>query len=281
MARPLAAGESVLFLDRKQRRYLRRLRPGAMVRVRDGTIESEKLIGLAEGSRIRTSLGDEFLVFRPTYAELIPALPRSAQVIYPKDTATILLWGNVRSGSAVLEAGVGPGALSMALLRVIGPTGRLVSYEIREDFATLARDNVRRFHGEAPNWQLEVRDVTAGIDERDLDTVVLDFPEPWRALDAVAAALRPGGVFVGYLPTVLQVKTLVDALVEHRAFAAIETFETLLRPWYVAERSIRPEHRMVAHTAFLIVARSVPVPAAESSPPPADESSLPPANRSA
>ena len=256
---PLTAGENVIFFDRKQRRYLKRLRPGAMVRVRDGTIEADRLIGLAEGSRVRTSLGDEFLVLRPTYAEIVPRLPRSAQVIYPKDTAMILLVGDVQPGAAVLEAGVGPGALTMALLRAVGSEGRLTSYELREDFARMARENVTRFlrPDGAPNWNLEIRDVTAGIDERDLDTVVLDFPEPWRALDAVAEALRPGGVFVGYLPTVLQVKTLVDTLQAHRSFDAIETFETLLRPWHVAGASIRPEHRMIAHTAFLITARRV------------------------
>lgn len=252
---PLEAGESVLFVDRKRRHYLKRLRPGVPVRLRDGTVPVDEIIGLAEGSPVRTSLGDRFLVFRPTYAELVPALPRTAQVIYPKDAATILLWGDVRAGSRVLEAGVGPGALTMAILRTIGPDGRLFSYEIRPEFADMARGNVTRFHGAADNWQLEVRDVTEGIAERDLDTVILDFPEPWRALDAVATALRPGGVFVGYLPTVLQVKTLVDALVVHPAYESIDTFETMLRPWHVAERSIRPEHRMVAHTAFLIVAR--------------------------
>jgi tRNA (adenine57-N1/adenine58-N1)-methyltransferase len=208
---------------------------------------------------VRTSLGDEFLVLRPTYAEIVPRLPRSAQVIYPKDTAMILLAGDVQPGSSVLEAGVGPGALTMALLRAVGTEGRVVSYELREDFARMARDNVARFlhPGGSPNWKLEVRDVTAGIDERDLDTVILDFSEPWRALDGVASALRPGGVFVGYLPTVLQVKALVDALRAHPSFDAVETFETLLRPWHVAGASIRPEHRMVAHTAFLIVARRV------------------------
>ena len=254
---PLAAGENVVFFDRKQRRYLKRLRAGATVRVRDGTIEADRVIGLDEGSRVRTSLGDEFLVLRPTYAEIVPRLPRSAQVIYPKDTAMILLAGDVQPGSAVLEAGVGPGALTMALLRAVGTEGRLVSYELREDFAAMARENVARFHGAAPNWTLHVRDVTAAIDERDLDTVVLDFSEPWRALDAVAGALRPGGVFVGYVPTVLQVKALVDGLQAHRSFDAIESFETLLRPWHVAGASVRPEHRMVAHTAFLIVARRV------------------------
>jgi tRNA (adenine57-N1/adenine58-N1)-methyltransferase catalytic subunit len=259
---PLEPGESVLFVDRKRRHYLKRLRAGTAVRLRDGTVPADEIIGLPEGSPIRTSLGERFLVFRPTYAELVPALPRTAQVIYPKDAATILLWGNVRAGSRVLEAGVGPGALTMAILRTVGPEGRLFSYEIREEFAEMARGNVARFHGATESWQLEVRDVTAGIDERDLDTVILDFPEPWRALDATAAALRPGGVFVGYLPTVLQVKTLVDALVAHHAYESIDTFETMLRPWHVAERSIRPEHRMVAHTAFLIVARRLADPPA-------------------
>jgi tRNA (adenine57-N1/adenine58-N1)-methyltransferase len=155
----------------------------------------------------------------------------------------------------VVEVGTGPGALTLALLRAVGPTGTLVSYEVREDFAARAQDNVARFHGPAPNWRLRVADAFEGLHERDVDRIVIDLAEPWRLLDAVATALRPGGVVTGFVPTALQVKQFVDALRAHGGFAAVETLETLTRFWHVRDRSLRPEHRMVAHTGFLIFAR--------------------------
>ena len=251
----LEADESVLFIDRKNRAYLKRLRPGSMLSLRGGRLEASAVIGLADGSRVKSSVNETFLVIRPTYAELILHLPRKAQVIYPKDTGFILLSGDVFPGATVIEAGVGPGALTMALLRAVGEHGRVVSYELREDFVDMAKQNVARFYGDAANWTIHLGDVCEGIEERDVDRVVLDVPEPWRALDSIAAALRPGGVFVGYLPTVLQVKSLVDALETHPAFGLVETFENLVRHWHVRGLSIRPEHRMVAHTGFLTVAR--------------------------
>jgi tRNA (adenine57-N1/adenine58-N1)-methyltransferase len=251
----LEAGEAVLFIDRKERQYLRILRPGVTLKLRDGRIEGDSVIGLAEGSRVATSMGDHFLVLRPTYAELVLNLPRQATVIYPKDVGLILTWGDIRPGATVLEAGVGPGALTIALLRAVGAEGRVISYECRADFARIAAENVARYHGEAPNWRLEAGDVYEALPEHDLDRVVLDVPEPWRALEHVAAALRPGGVFLGYLPTILQVKSLADALERHAAFGAIEIFESLLRSWRSRGQSLRPEHRMVAHTGFLTLAR--------------------------
>lgn len=251
----LASGDSVLFIDRKDRQYLKLLRPGAKISVRGGQVECDAVIGLPEGSRVKNSMNETFIVLRPTYAQLVPNLPRQAQVIYPKDVGFILLWGDIVPGATVLEAGVGPGALTIALLRAVGPNGRLISYECREDFAQMAADNVARFFGAAPNWTLKSGDVYEAIPESAIDRLVLDVPEPWRTLDHAAACLRPGGVFVGYLPTVLQVKTLVDELQQHDSFGAIESFENLLRFWHVRGQSIRPEHRMVAHTGFLVIAR--------------------------
>lgn len=253
--RPLAANESVLFIDRKERQYLKRLRAGAKIHLQDGTLDCDSVIGIADGSRVRNSSNQTYLVLRPTYAQLIPNLPRKAQVIYPKDAALILVWGDVFPGATVVEAGVGPGALTMALLRGVGPTGRLVSIEAREDFAKMAAENVARFHGEAPNWSLRIGDVYDSIPETGVDRVILDVTEPWRAIDNVAGALVSGGVFVGYVPTVLQMKNLMDALAAHPEFAAVEAFESLVRGWHSRELSIRPEHRMVAHTGFLVVAR--------------------------
>lgn len=252
---PFHPGDAVLFIDRKDRRYLKLLRAGATLSVRGGQVPCDEVIGLPEGSRVRSSIGDVFLALRPTYAELVLNLPREAQVIYPKDVGQILVWGDVYPGAAVLEAGVGPGALTLALLRAVGPGGRVISYELREDHVRMARNNLERFGGPIENWTVKIADVYAAIDERDLDRIVLDVPEPWRALDNVALALRPGGLLVGYLPTVLQVKSLVDALYGHAAFGLTQTFETLTRFWHVRGQSIRPEHRMVAHTGFLTIAR--------------------------
>src|SRR6059058_585503 len=250
----LRAEEAVVLIDRKERNYLRVLRRGRSISVRGAPLACDALIGLAEGSTVETASGEPLLVLRPTYAQLIPSLPRRAQPIYPKDVGPILLWGDIWPGAHVVEVGTGPGALTIALLRAVGPTGRLTSYEARDDFATLARENVARYHGAADNWTLRVADAFEGLDERDVDRLIVDLAEPWRLLDAVAGTLRPGGVLTAFLPTVLQVKQLVDAL-RAGCFGAVETLETLARFWHVHDRSIRPAHRMVAHTGFLVFAR--------------------------
>ncbi len=251
----LRAGDAVLFIDQKEREYLRVLRAGTRVHIRAGTVQADHLIGLEEGRTVYNTAQEAFLVLRPTFAQLIPNLPRRAQVIYPKDIGPILLWGDIYPGATVIEVGAGPGALSMALLRAVGPQGRLVSYEARQDFAEMAQANVRQFYGEAPNWTIKVVDAGAGIDEREVDRMTIDIAEPWHLLPAAAAALRPGGLIVGYVPTVLQVKQLVDALRAHGGFAAVQLFETMLRFWHVKQLSIRPEHRMIGHTGFIVVAR--------------------------
>ncbi len=250
----LKENDAVLFIDRKGRRYLKRLQRGRRLTIR-GEILADELYGLEEGSRVRLSSGEIFLVLRPTYADLIPHLPRRAQVIYPKDTGPMLLWGDVFPGATVIEGGVGAGALTLALLRALGPTGRLISYELREDFAAAARENVAAFFGAAPNWSLKLRDLFLGFDETGVDRLFLDLAEPAHALEHAARALRPGGVVVCYVPTALQLKQTVDGLRAGTDFAEVECFETLLRQWQVKDLSVRPVHRMVAHTGFIIVAR--------------------------
>ncbi len=192
---------------------------------------------------------------RPTYADLIPLLPRRAQVIYPKDTGPLLVWGDVFPGATVIEGGTGAGALTIALLRAVGPAGRVISYELREDFAAAARRNVAVFFGEAPNWTLRVRDLYQGFEETGVDRMFLDLAEPKGAIEFAARALRPGGVLVCYVPTALQLKETVEALNRSPWFAETESFETLLRNWHVKGMSVRPVHRMVAHSGFIIVAR--------------------------
>jgi tRNA (adenine57-N1/adenine58-N1)-methyltransferase catalytic subunit len=194
-------------------------------------------------------------VFRPSLAQYILKMPRGAQVIYPKDLGAIVMAADIFPGAVVLEAGTGSGALTMTLLRAVGVDGRVISEEIREDFARRAAANIHRFMGETPNLEIRIRDIYAGIDVHDVDRIVLDLPEPWRIVDGIAKALRPGGYVVSYLPTVLQVKQLVDTLSRQGEFALVDTVEVLERYWHVADMSIRPEHRMVAHTGFLTVAR--------------------------
>jgi len=254
----LQAGDTVLFIDRKEREYLRTLKTGGRISLHGGLLQADQVIGLPEGSLVHTARNEPFRIFRPTYAHLIPNLPRKAQVIYPKDVGIMLLWGDVFPGASVVEVGAGPGALTIALLRAIGPTGTLVTVEAREDFCEMSRENVTRFFGEASNWTLMLGDAYEGIEAHDADRLLIDVPEPWRVLPHAARALRPGGILVGYVPTVVQVKALVDELRAHAGFAAIEVMENLLRFWHVKDLSVRPEHRMVAHTGFIIVARRVP-----------------------
>jgi tRNA (adenine57-N1/adenine58-N1)-methyltransferase catalytic subunit len=250
----LKENDAVLFIDRKGRRYLKVLRRGKKLEIR-GDLAPESLYGIEEGSRVKFSNGEKYLVLRPTYADLIPHLPRAAQVIYPKDTGPLLVWGDVYPGATVIEGGVGAGALTIALLRAVGPTGRLISYELREDFAAAARRNVATFFGDASNWTIKLRDLYEGFDETGVDRLFIDLPEPGRALEVVARALRPGGVFVSYVPTVMQLKDTVETLQRRSDFGEIESFETLMRNWHVKGMSVRPVHRMIAHSAFIIIAR--------------------------
>jgi tRNA (adenine57-N1/adenine58-N1)-methyltransferase len=246
--------EPVVFLDRKDREYLARLDTNRAISIRGGKISLEDIIGHQEGTVVRSSLNEPFLVFRPTLPQLIPNLPRNAQIIYPKDLGPILVWADLFPGARVVEAGAGAGALTMALLRAIADEGHLYSYEIRQDFAEMAQRNIAKFAGATPNWTLKIGNVTE-MDESDIDRIILDLPEPWQVIEPAWQALRPGGILLCYLPTVLQVKSLVDALRDNRRFACIETMETLMRFWHIKGLSARPQHRMVAHTGFLTCAR--------------------------
>lgn len=252
---PFAIDDAVVLIDRKDREYLARLDAGRPIVIRGGKIAVEEIIGRDEGSVVRSSLNEPFLLFRPSLPQLIPNLPRTAQVIYPKDIGPIVVWADLYPGARVVEAGVGAGALSLAILRAIGKDGELISYEIREDFAALARKNVARYFGEAANWTVKVADIALKLEESAIDRVILDLPEPWQVIESAWKALRPGGILLSYLPTVLQVKSLVDALRDDKRFACIETSETLMRFWHFKGMSARPQHRMVAHTGFITTAR--------------------------
>ncbi|MHB8681075.1 MAG: tRNA (adenine-N1)-methyltransferase [Acidimicrobiales bacterium] len=255
---PLAAGERVLLVDPKERRYLVTLVAGASFHTHAGIVRHDDVIGVEEGTTVTGSTGRAFLVVRPTLAEVVLKMPRGAQVIYPKDLGAILLAADVGPGMRVLEAGVGSGALSMAMLR----TGAcVVGYEVREDFAARAQANVAALLGAGAPYRVELRDVYEGIDETGLDRVVLDLPEPWRVLPHARRALRPGGILLAYLPSITQVAELRAAMTTN-GFGMAETAELLRRTWHVEARSVRPDHRMVAHTGFLTTARLLgPAPA--------------------
>jgi len=256
---PLAAGELVVLTDRRRRRYLLTLEPGGEWHSHAGLVSHDAMIGATEGTAVRTSRNMEVMVLRPTREDYTLKMKRGAQVVYAKDQAMIVATGDVRPGCTVVEAGAGSGALTLALLAAVGSTGRVISCERREDHAMVARHNVERFHGGAPdNWELVVGDVREHVGAYTPHRVVLDVLEPWEVVSAAADALPAGGIVVGYLPTVPQVMRLTDALWGDGRFADVRTTETLVRPWDVDGLAVRPAHRMVAHTAFLTAGRRVP-----------------------
>jgi tRNA (adenine57-N1/adenine58-N1)-methyltransferase len=256
---PFEAGERALLLDARGRRYLVRLQPGRDFHFHGGSVPFADIIGREEGAVLTSSKGAALQAFRPRLADFVLKMPRGAQVVYPKDLAAILMHADVGPGSRVLEAGTGSGALTLALCRAIGAEGRGVTYEIREEFREKASANVEAFFGKVPAT-LEMRpgDLRDVVDTGErFDRVILDMPEPWGVLDAVTRVLDPGGILCGYLPTTIQVQQLVLGM-RNRGFQQVETFELMLRSWYVTDRSVRPDHRMVAHTGFVIVGRYGP-----------------------
>lgn len=254
MPRLFAIGDHVLLVDTKSRRHIITLEQGGAFHSHTGVLDHSLLIGNDEGITVRTTQGARIVAVRPTLSEYILKMPRGAQVIYPKDLGPILMLGDIFTGARILESGVGSGALTMTLLRAIGPTGHVFGYELRDDFADRAQRNVEGFLGPDMPLTVEVRDVYDGIEETDLDRVVLDLPEPWRVIKHAETALRPGGILLSYLPTIGQVSRLREEIAES-SFGMVESLEVLQRTWHVEGQSVRPDHRMVAHTGFLTYAR--------------------------
>ena len=249
-----AVGDRVLLVDSKRRRHLVTLEAGGQLHLHTGIVRHDDLIGADEGITVRTTMNSRLVAVRPTLAEYVLEMPRGAQVIYPKDLGPILMMADIFPGARVLESGVGSGALTMALLRAVGRDGRVIGYELRDDFAARARRNVEGLLGADVPLHIEVRDTYSGIDEDAVDRVVLDLPEPWRVVKHAEASLRPGGILLAYLPTIGQVARLREEL-EESAFGMAQTIEVLQRGWHVEGQSVRPDHRMVAHTGFLTSAR--------------------------
>jgi tRNA (adenine57-N1/adenine58-N1)-methyltransferase len=253
---PFGEGEKVLLTDRKGRRYLQTLRAGSTFHFHGGYLAHAELLGSVEGTTHRSSKGQTLLALRPTAGDWTVKAPRGAQVVYPKDQAMIVALGDIGPGLTVVEAGAGSGALSSALLRAIGPEGRLLSFELRDDHADVAERNVaERFGGPPGNWELRRGDVVEGLAEVRCDRMVLDLADPSAVLKVAADALHPGGILVAYTPSVPQVMRLREGLDADDRWGLAQTSETLVRTWHVDGLAVRPDHRMVAHTAFLTTAR--------------------------
>ena len=253
----LRAGEDVILIDPKGEEHQITLTPGKPFGTHKGNILHDDIIGKEDGSIAWTARGTGYRVFRPTFNQYILNLKRHAQIIYPKDIGPILLWADIFPGATVIEAGIGWGALTIKLLEAVGPAGRVVSYEIRQDFAESGARTVHRFLGECPNLEVKVRDIYQGIEEKEVDRIVLDLPEPWHVVPHAVGALAAGGIVLSYLPSTVQVKQLVERIEESGSFAEPEVFEVIHRPWHVKGQSVRPVQWMFSHSAFIVVTRKV------------------------
>ena len=258
---PFAVGDRVQLTDAKGRHYTMLLSPGGEFHTHRGAIAHDAVIGQPEGSVVKSTNGDQFLVLRPLLVDYVMSMPRGAQLIYPKDAAQIVHEGDIFPGARVLEAGAGSGALTCSLLRAVGPHGRVISYEVRADHAEHARRNVETFFGGVPdNWRLVLNDVAeAGADaelaDGSVDRVVLDMLAPWEVVDTVARVLVAGGVLTVYLATVTQLSKTVEALRDQQCWTEPRSWETLQRGWNVVGLAVRPQHNMRGHTGFLVSAR--------------------------
>jgi tRNA (adenine57-N1/adenine58-N1)-methyltransferase len=249
-------GDRVQLTDPKGRLHTLTLEEGKQFHTHRGAIQHDDLIGAPDGSLVLSTAGTTYLALRPLLSDYVLSMPRGAAVIYPKDSAQILSEGDIGAGMRVLEAGAGSGALTCSLLRAVGPTGSVISYERREDHLVHAEHNVDTFFGHRPaNWDVRLGDVIDHHPAEIVDRVILDMLSPWEVLPTVGAALRPGGVLMGYVATTTQLSRLVEALRADTGYTEPRSWETLVRNWHVVDLAVRPDHRMQGHTAFLVMAR--------------------------
>ncbi len=257
---PFRAGDRVQLTGPRGRLNTITLEVGGEFHTHRGILLHKSIIGLPDGSVVRSTVDDEYLALRPLLSDFVMSMPRGAAIVYPKDAAQILLVGDIFPGATVVEAGVGSGALSLSLLRAVGPTGTLISFERREEFARIARGNVTAFLGAEPsNWKVLIGDLAdelgSAVEPGTVDRIVLDMLAPWDCLEAVCDALAPGGVLVCYVATATQLSRVAEGIRATAAFTDPESSETMVRGWHVEGLAVRPDHRMVAHTGFLIAAR--------------------------
>jgi tRNA (adenine57-N1/adenine58-N1)-methyltransferase catalytic subunit len=262
---PFVVGDRVQLTDPKGRMHTITLQAGKEFFTHKGSIPHDELIDRPEGVTIATSGGVTYLALRPLLADYVLSMPRGAAVVYPKDAAQVVHMADVFPGAHVVEAGVGSGALTMSLLRAVGDQGRVTSYERRADFAEVARANVESFFGGPhPAWTLTVGDLAESLVDTEVDRVVLDMLAPWDCLEVVSKALVPGGVLICYLATATQLSRTAEAMREHGTFTEPHAWESLVRGWHLEGLAVRPEHRMVGHTGFLVTTRRL----ADGVPPP-------------
>ena len=257
---PLAVGERVQLTDPKGRLHTITLDPEGSFQTHRGYLRHDALIGGSEGVVVTTTGGTDFLVLRPLLADHVLSMPRGAAVVYPKDAAQIVAMADIFPGARVVEAGVGSGALSMSLLQALGPQGSLLSVERRADFADIAEANARAwFGGEHPAWRVVIGDLAdvlpAETTPGSVDRVVLDMLAPWENLEVAAEALVPGGVLIAYVATTTQLSRFVEDAKDSGLFTEPRAWETMLRGWHLEGLAVRPDHRMVGHTGFLVTTR--------------------------
>lgn len=262
---PFEPGERALLIDSRGRRYMVTLQVGGEFHSHQGVVAHDDLIGSPAGASVASSGGAHMQAFRPTFADYVLKMQRGAQVVYPKDLGLILIYADIFPGATVVEAGTGSGSLTLALARAVGSEGRVISYEIRDDHHERASQNVEAWFagsgGKPDNIELRQGDVFSDVTERGVDRLVLDLPEPWHAIGTTTTTLTPGGLMCCYLPTVPQVQQIVEAM-RRGGFGLVGAFEGMLRTWNVEGQSVRPDHRMVGHTGFIVIGRKLAPPAA-------------------
>lgn len=253
---PFREGDQVQLTDPKGRHHTFTLVAGKQFHTHKGAIDHDRLIGGPEGVVVTSTGGTAYLALRPLLSDFVLSMPRGATVVYPKDAAQIVAMADIFPGAHVVEAGVGSGALTCSLLRAVGDSGCVSSYERRADFADVARANVAAFFGQPhPSWRLTVGDLATTVDDEDVDRVVLDMLAPWDCVDAMAPRMVPGGVLLAYVATTTQLSKIVETLRSHGGFTEPVASETLLRTWHVEGLAVRPDHRMIGHTGFLVTTR--------------------------
>jgi tRNA (adenine57-N1/adenine58-N1)-methyltransferase catalytic subunit len=256
-AGPFRPGDQVQLTDPKGRHHTITLEAGKEFHTHQGSFGHDELIGAPEGTVVTSTGGTAYLALRPLLVDYVLSMPRGAAVVYPKDAAQIVAMADIYPGARVIEAGVGSGALTMSLLRAVGVDGKVHSYERRADFAAVATANVERFFGGPhPAWRLVVGDLVASLDEdTPVDRVVLDMLAPWECVDAIAEALVPGGVLCCYVATTTQLARTVETIRDHGGFTEPVSWESMIRTWHVEGLAVRPDHRMIGHTGFLVTSR--------------------------